>query len=145
MTEMSTAETANGTSSGGAETFIAVFQASIIAVISAVVIVSNIVNLIVLVSASNAMSWPTRIFLINLSSSDLLVGLVVCAPAVLSAAKDTWRYGDVWCNVSGIAYCVSCTLSIWSIAMVGLQRYGREIFFRLQGGPRKSKPLVNCH
>ena len=76
------------------ERFITVVQTAIIAVISSGIILSNIVNLIVLVSASAAMPWATRLFLINLSSSDLLVGLIACAPAVLPAATDRWTYGD---------------------------------------------------
>jgi len=108
----------------GYERFVTVLQTTVIAVISSGIILSNIINLIVLASASAAMPWATRLFLINLSSSDLLVGLVACAPAVLPAATGRWTYGDVWCQVSGIAYCVSCTVSIWSISMIGLHRFG---------------------
>jgi len=102
---------------------ISVLQTTVIAVISSGIILSNIVNLIVLASASDAMPWATRLFLINLSSSDLLVGLVACAPAVLPAATSRWSYGDVWCQVSGVAHGTSCTVSIWSISMVGLHRF----------------------
>jgi len=87
----------NVTSSSGVisyERFVTVAQTAVIAVISSGIILSNIVNLIVLVSASAAMPWATRLFLINLSSSDLLVGLIACAPAVLPAATDRWTYGD---------------------------------------------------
>jgi len=76
------------------ERFVTVVQTAVVAVVSGGIILSNIVNLIVLVSASAAMPWATRLFLINLSSSDLLVGLIACAPAVLSAATDRWTYGD---------------------------------------------------
>ena len=73
--------------------FVTVLQTTIVSLISSGIVLSNIVNLIVLVSASAAMPWATRLFLINLSSSDLLVGLVACAPAVLPAATDRWTYG----------------------------------------------------
>ena len=75
----------------GYERFI---KTTVIAVVSGGIIVSNVVNLTVLASASAAMPWATRLFLINLSSSDLLVGVVSCAPAVLPAATDRWTYGD---------------------------------------------------
>jgi len=74
--------------------FITVLQTTVIAVVSSGIILSNIINLIVLVSASAAMPWATRLFLINLSVSDVLVGFVACAPAVLPAATDRWTYGD---------------------------------------------------
>ena len=76
------------------ERFITVLQTTIITLISSGIILSNIINLFVLVSASGAMPWATRLFLINLSISDLLVGVVVCAPAVLPAATHRWTYGD---------------------------------------------------
>jgi len=76
------------------ETFITVLQTTIIAVISSGIVLSNIVNLIVLVSASGAMPWATRLFLINLSVSDLLVGVIACAPAVIPAATNRWIYDD---------------------------------------------------
>ena len=102
---------------------ITVFQTTVIAVISSGIILFNIINLIVLASASAAMSWATRLFLINLSSSDLLVGLIACAPAVLPAATDRWTYGDAWCQVSGVVHGSSCAVSIWSISVIGLHRY----------------------
>jgi len=106
------------------ERFITVLQTAIITLISSGIILSNIINLFVLVSASGAMPWATRLFLISLSSSDLFVGLLVCAPAILPAATHRWTYGDVWCQISGITHGTSITVSIWSIAMVGLHRFG---------------------
>jgi len=76
------------------ERIITVLQTTIITFISSGIILSNIINLFVLVSASGAMPWATRLFLINLSSSDLLVGVIACAPAVLPAATHRWTYGD---------------------------------------------------
>jgi len=79
----------------GYERFVTVLQTTVIAVISSGIILSNIINLIVLASASAAMPWATRLFLINLSSSDLLVGLVAGAPAVLPAATGRWTYAEL--------------------------------------------------
>ena len=108
--------------------FITVLQTTVIAVISSGIILSNIINLIVLVSASGAMPWATRLFLINLSVSDVLVGVIACAPAVLPAATDRWTYGAAWCQVSGIVHGTSVTVSIWSISMIGLYRLGPICF-----------------
>jgi len=74
--------------------YITVLQTTVVAVVSSSIILSNIINLVVLISASGAMPWATRLFLTNLSCSDLLVGVIVCAPAVLPAATDRWIYGD---------------------------------------------------
>ena len=74
--------------------FITVLQTALVAIVSAAIILSNVVNLLVLASASTAIPLATRIFLMNLSVSDLLVGLIACAPAILPAATDKWIYGD---------------------------------------------------
>jgi len=86
------------------ETFITVLQTTIIAVISSGIVLSNIVNLIVLVSASGAIPWATRLFLMNLSVSDLLVGVIACAPAVIPAATNRWIYGDYPETLPGVTH-----------------------------------------
>ena len=102
-------------------------RATVVAVISCGIILSNIVNLVVLVSARGAMPSATRLFLINLSSSDLLVGIVSCAPAVLPAAAGRWTYGDdhlakytfsrVSCQI-GLDTVISVQVSrVWSIGL----------------------------
>jgi len=102
-------------------------RATVVAVISCGIILSNIVNLVVLVSARGVMPSATRLFLINLSSSDLLVGIVSCAPAVLSAAAGRWTYGDdhlakyrfsrVSCQI-GLDTVISVQVSrVWSIGL----------------------------
>jgi len=83
------------------ETFITVLQTTIIAVISGGIVLSNIVNLIVLVSASGTMPWATRLFLMNLSVSDLLVGCIACAPSVIPAATHRWIYDDYLMPLTG--------------------------------------------
>ena len=88
----SSSDVSTTSSDSSYERFITVLEATIIAVVSSGIILSNVVNLIVLVSASGAMPWATRLFLINLSVSDVLVGVIACAPAVLPAATNRWTY-----------------------------------------------------
>jgi 7 transmembrane receptor (rhodopsin family) len=94
----------------------------VVTVISTCIVVSNVVNLAVLMSLGTSMPWATRFFLINLSVSDLLVGVIACAPAIIPAATGRWIYGSMWCQVSGLTHGTSVTISIWSISMVGLHR-----------------------
>jgi len=44
---------------------------------------------------------------------------------------EKWTYGDAWCQVSGITHGTSVTVSIWSISMIGIHRFGPISFFRL--------------
>jgi len=49
-------------------------------------------------------------------------------PETLPDVTDRWIYGDIWCQISGVAHGTSCAVSIWSIAMVGLHRFGLSRF-----------------
>ena len=94
----------------------------IMSIISASIIATNLINLAVLCKMSQ-IPRVTRIFLLNLSVSDLLVGMIACAPASYTVIIGHWPYGDVWCQVAGVAHGTSVTISIWSISMVGVDRY----------------------
>ena len=106
----------------GALTAVDIVQAVAVCVISAGIIASNLVNLVVL---GRCLHIPrvTRAFLWSLSFSDLLVGIIACAPAAVPAFTGRWPFGAAWCQVSGIAHGASVTISIWSMSMVGVDRY----------------------
>ena len=104
-------------------TWSVVAEVIVMGVVSTCIVLSNVVNLIVLGSLKTSMPWATRLFLINLSISDLLVGVIACAPSVAAALSRRWIYGEMWCQVSGVMHGTSVTISIWSISMVGLNRY----------------------
>ena len=97
-------------------------QACVIVVVSTTIIASNIVNLIVW-TRIGGIARVTKFILLNLSVSDLLVGIVACAPAIYPSVTGDWPYGDVYCQISGVMHGVSCTMSIWCISLVGIDRY----------------------
>ncbi|ELT87464.1 hypothetical protein CAPTEDRAFT_86905, partial [Capitella teleta] len=68
-------------------------------------------------------AMATRAFLINLSVSDLCVGIIACAPSSYPAWTGRWPYGDIWCQISGIVHGSSVTVSIWSISLVSIDRF----------------------
>ena len=61
--------------------------------------------------------------MLNLSISDLSVGVISCLPTIYSALTEYWPYGPVWCQIAGIFHGTSCAISIWSVAMVSIDRY----------------------
>jgi len=94
----------------------------IIFAVSFLVISSNLINLIVLRRTTEIPS-NSRFCLMNLSCADLLLGCVSCAPCVVISATDRWIYGDIWCQISGIVYGTSATVSVWSLALISVDRY----------------------
>ena len=94
----------------------------LVSIISTLIVLSNVLNIYILSRDSN-IPKIARIFLLNLSFSDLCVGLISCFPAIYSAIEGYWPYGAVWCQLSGIFHGTSCAISIWSISMVSIDRF----------------------
>ncbi|XP_033725114.1 neuropeptide FF receptor 2-like [Pecten maximus] len=93
-----------------------------VASISIMIIMTNILNIYV-VSSTKQLPRITRICFLNMSCSDLLVGLVSCFPCSVVVAIGGWPYGPVWCQIAGIIHGTSVTISIWSLSLVSIDRY----------------------
>ena len=93
----------------------------VIIVVSVLIISSNIINLITLHHLKQ-LPKVARILFINMSAADLVVGLVTCLPCVYPSITGVWPYGDIWCQISGALHGTSCSISIWSIASISLDR-----------------------
>ena len=94
----------------------------IVTIVSVFIIISNILNICILTRKCH-IPKISRMFLVNLSISDLCVGLFSCLPTLYSAVTEYWPYGAVWCQIAGIFHGTSCAISIWSISMVSIDRY----------------------
>lgn len=94
----------------------------VILVVSILIIITNVINIYV-ISSTHYLPRNTKICVLNLSSSDLLVGLVSCLPCMVSTFMGTWPYGEVWCQVAGTIHGVSVTISIWSLSLISIDRY----------------------
>ena len=97
-------------------------KACIVASVSVLIVASNIMNIYVL-SKTCHIPKISRIFLLNLSVSDLFVGLISCVPTILPSVTGYWPYGDAWCQIAGIVHGTSVTISIWSISMISIDRF----------------------
>ena len=99
-----------------------ILRTIIIVGVSMMITVGNMLNLRIL-RMTKQIPAISRMCLLNLSCSDLLVGVVACAPCVYPAATGRWPFGAIWCQIAGITHGVSVTVSIWSLALVSVDRY----------------------
>ena len=97
-------------------------RSAIIFTVSFFIISSNVINLSVL-RITEQIPEISRFCLINLSTADLLVGCVSCAPNVITSAINRWIYGVVWCQIAGIMHGSSLAVSIWTLALISVDRY----------------------
>ena len=115
----------NGTASAADEIGNAVnpiFRTFVVVGISVMIAFGNVLCLRVL-RMTKQIPAISRMCLFNLSCSDLVVGVVACAPCVYPAATGRWPFGATWCQIAGIIHGVSVTVSIWSLALVSVDRY----------------------
>ena len=118
----------------------------IVSTVSMCIIISNILNIYIL-SRKCHVPRISRIFLLNLSFSDLCVGLISCLPTIYSAVTEYWPYGAVWCQIAGIFHGTSCAISIWSISMVSIDRYlaiCKPMTYATWKSPRKAYVVIAC-
>lgn len=123
-----------------------VIRGCVVVVVTTGIIISNIINLVVW-KRNKRMPTATRLFLINLSISDLMVGVFATSLAIYPAFVGEWPYGDVMCQISGLVHGMSVTLSIWSIAMVGIDRYfaaARPYDYKTLMSRKRSLTIVAC-
>ena len=94
----------------------------LILVISMMIILSNILNITIL-RKLKGLPTVARMCMINLGVADITVGIITCAPSFLPAITSRWPYGDLWCQVSGVVHGTSVTVSIWTLAIISVDRY----------------------
>ena len=95
---------------------------AVVSTVSVLIVLSNITNIYVL-SGKCHIPKISKIFLLNLSISDLFVGLISCIPTIVPSVVGYWPYGAAWCQIAGIVHGTSVTISIWSISMISIDRY----------------------
>ena len=118
----------------------------VVSVVSVFIVLSNLLNIHILLRNSHVPKI-SRIFLLNLSTSDLSVGLISCIPTIYSSIIGYWPYGSVWCQIAGIFHGASCTISIWSISMVSIERYFaicKPVVYSYWRSTRKAYVVIAC-
>ena len=118
----------------------------IVSTVSILIIISNVLNIYIL-SRKCHVPKISRVFLLNLSCSDLFVGLISCLPTIYSAVTEYWPYGPVWCQIAGTFHGTSCAISVWSIAMVSIDRYlaiCKPMAYTTWKSPRKAYVVIAC-
>lgn len=121
-------------------------QFTVVTFVSCMIIGTNVVNLLVL-SRTKLIPRIAKISLLNLSASDLMVGLFSCLPCVIPAFTGEWVYGVIWCQIAGIMHGTSVTISIWSLSLVSIDRYlaiVKPFHYHQLLSPKKAKIILLC-
>ncbi|CAD5113329.1 DgyrCDS2506 [Dimorphilus gyrociliatus] len=90
--------------------------------ISFLIIFSNILGINVL-RITQQIPYIPRICLINMGIADLTCGVFTVAPSVIPTITGEWPYGTIWCQISGVIHSTSLTNSMYTVALVSLDRY----------------------
>ena len=106
------------------QTPVRVLFSTILAVLSIPVVPGNAICLVVLFRIQSAnISEATQITMISLAIANL--GLMACTslPGIISAAMGVWPFGDVLCSVQAVLFHVTVFANIWSILLMGIDKY----------------------
>ncbi|XP_022102830.1 5-hydroxytryptamine receptor 4-like [Acanthaster planci] len=101
---------------------VSVIKACLLGVTAASILLGNTTCLIVLRYTHDGVSPVTKLFLISLTTSDLLVGVLVCIPIVGSTALQSWPYGDTYCTVVAMCHALYFNAGL-SVLAINIERY----------------------
>merc|ERR1711962_1625765 len=62
-------------------------------------------------------------FVFNLAVADLLFSLLGMPMILITTVCDQWVLGDFLCKLNGLLNSTFCTTSIWTLVMIGVNRY----------------------
>ncbi|XP_047446816.1 neuropeptide Y receptor Y8b [Mugil cephalus] len=92
--------------------------------------------LVFVITRHKEMHNVTNIFIVNLSCSDILIG-IICMPAtIIYTLMDHWILGDTLCKLTPFIQCISVTVSTFSLVLIAMERY------QLIVHPTGWKPMV---
>ncbi|KAI8793885.1 G-protein coupled receptor 21 [Biomphalaria glabrata] len=106
----------------GTDLEVYVIKVIIALLITFLINVLNIVNLIILrrmVSINNTV----KNLMISMSVSDLLLGIFVCLPGIISALLHFWPFASIFCQITGFINGMSIGVSSWCMTCISIERY----------------------
>uniref|UniRef100_A0A672FI16 Trace amine-associated receptor 10b n=1 Tax=Salarias fasciatus TaxID=181472 RepID=A0A672FI16_SALFA len=98
---------------------------SLYAILGVVVILTVCGNLLVTLSVAyfKQLHTPTNYLIVSLAMSDLLLGLVVMFPSMVTCVESCWYFGELFCKVYLSSDVTLCTASILNLSFISLDRH----------------------
>lgn len=90
--------------------------------IALLIIFGNILGINVL-KITTQIPYIPRICLINMGVADLSCGVFSVAPSIVPTITESWPFGMIMCQISGIMHSTSVSNSMYTVALVSLDRY----------------------
>ena len=103
-------------------TAVSVIKACVLGVVTILIVLGNSMCLIVLRCTKNGVHPVTKLFLVSLTISDLLVGMLVGIPVVGSTALHGWPYGDTYCYIMAMCNALYFNAGL-SVLAINIERY----------------------
>ena len=110
----------NGTNT---EEYFLIFRTFLYSVIGVIIILGNICVILILPKVRSYSERATKVFLYSLTLADLLTGILLCVPKVITSAIDKWPFGDVLCTMSAYGRIFLHVGALLSLLAVTIDRY----------------------
>ncbi|CAG0896623.1 unnamed protein product [Darwinula stevensoni] len=94
----------------------------VIGVLGVISVIGNFVVIYVFMT-TRSLKTPSNLIVVNLAFSDFLMMATMFPPMVINCYNETWAFGPLMCELYGMAGSLFGCASIWSLAVIALDRY----------------------
>ncbi|XP_064598801.1 beta-2 adrenergic receptor-like [Liolophura sinensis] len=99
-----------------------VIQTICIVIITVLIILTNLMDIAVIYLSFDTFDAP-EYFMLSLAFADLGVGILVTPFSILPSYYQRWLYGLEWCSVTATVAAILCSVSIYSLMLISVDRY----------------------
>ncbi|XP_007889574.1 alpha-2Da adrenergic receptor-like [Callorhinchus milii] len=117
---------------------------TVVAITISLTILGNVL-VVVAVLTSRALKAPQNLFLVSLSSADILVAALVIPFSLASEVMGYWQFGSTWCGIYLSLDVLFCTSSIVHLCAISLDRYWsvtRAVQYNPKRTPKRIKQMI---
>lgn len=104
------------------ETYLTIFYTVIATITTLWAIIGNIL-VITSVSIYAKLQSLQNYYIVSLALADLIISVFVFPLYIVNIVMDYWPFGKIMCNVWMTSEITACTVSVWNLASIALDRY----------------------
>ena len=96
---------------------------SVLATLLIILIVLSNIMVIVTIASNKLLQNLQNWLIVNLSVSDLLLGILIMPFSLAKELMGYWNFGEVFCDIHSAVDVLLCTASILNICLISIDRY----------------------
>ncbi|XP_054774394.2 octopamine receptor-like [Lytechinus pictus] len=95
----------------------------LLTIISLITIIGNAFVIAAFFTDKRIRDKPSNILILNLSFTDILIGLIILPVNMIYSTLDVWPFGEIVCKVFLFLDYTLCIVSVWTVVLISMDRY----------------------